>query len=66
MKEGWRKVERLVEKPGRPPPHELIRGLVKKKTTFFGNLSQHRGGGLPESQNFCKSAESFLACQIHS
>ena len=26
-------------------------GGLSKKTTFFGNFSQHRGGGSPESQN---------------
>ena len=37
-----------------------------KKTILFGNLSQHGGGGLPKSQNFCKFTKYFFVCQIHS
>ena len=38
----------------------------KKKTILFGNFSQHGGGGLPKSQNFCKFTKYFFVCQIHS
>ena len=37
-----------------------------KKTILFGNFSQHGGGGLPKSQNFCKFTKYFFVCQIHS
>ena len=40
--------------------------LSKKKTTLFGKFSQHGGGGLPKSQNFCKFTKYFFVCQIHS
>ena len=38
----------------------------RKKTILFGNFSQHGGGGLPKSQNFCKFTKYFFVCQIHS
>ena len=38
----------------------------KKITGLFGNFSQHGGGGLLNSQNFCKFTKSFLVCQNHS
>ena len=37
----------------------------KKITGLFGNFS-HIGGGLPNSQNFCKLTKYFFVCQIHS
>ena len=40
--------------------------LKEKKTILFGNFSQHGGGGLPKSQNFCKFTKYFFVCQIHS
>ena len=46
----------------------LAKGSTQKKITgLFGNFSQHRGGGgLLNSQNFCKFTKSFLVCQNHS
>ena len=38
----------------------------KKITGLFGNFSQHGGGGLLNSQNFCKLTKCFFVCQIHS
>ena len=38
--------------------------LSEKKTILFGNFSQHGGGGLPKSQNFCKFTKYFFVCQI--
>ena len=38
----------------------------KKNTGFFGNFSQRGGGGLLNSQNFCKLTKVFLVCQNHS
>ena len=40
----------------------------KKIMVLFGNFAQHggRGGGLPDSQNFCKYTKSFLVYHIHS
>ena len=38
----------------------------KEKTILFGKFSQHGGGGLPKSQNFCKFTKYFFVCQIHS
>ena len=37
-----------------------------KKTILLGDFSQHGGGGLPKSQNFCKFTKYFFVCQIHS
>ena len=38
----------------------------KKYGICFGNFSQQGGGGgLPNSQNFCKFTKSFLVCQIY-
>ena len=45
---------------------EMLRYALKKKTISFGNFSQHGGGGLPKSQNFCKFTKYFFVCQIHS
>ena len=38
----------------------------KKITGLFGNFSHIGGGGLPNSQNFCKLTKYFFVCQIHS
>ena len=43
----------------------FIRYALKKNTGLFWNFSQH-GGGLPNSQNFCKFTKYFFVCQIHS
>ena len=38
----------------------------KKITVLFGNFSHRGGGGLPNSQNFCKLTKYFFVCKIHS
>ena len=38
----------------------ILGTLSQKKTILFGNFSQHGGGGLPKSQNFCKFEKQCL------
>ena len=47
-----------------PESHQL-RGVFQKKKRYFLGIFPKRGGGHPNSQNFCKITKSFLACQIH-
>ena len=59
------------EQDGQGEVSIIIIGLSKvrsqrKKTILFGNFSQHGGGGIPKSQNFCKFTKYFFVCQIHS
>ena len=42
-----------------------LRGVFQKKKRYFLGIFPKRGGGHPNSQNFCKITKSFLACQIH-
>ena len=47
----------------------LIRyALEKKLRDYLGifHIKGGKGGGLPNSQNFCKLTKCFFACQIHS
>ena len=44
----------------------IIRDALKKKLRdYLGIFPNMGGGGLPNSQNFCKFTKSFLVCQIH-
>ena len=46
---------------------EKLRDKVKTKLRdYLGIFPNMRGGGLLNSQNFCKFTKSFLVCQNHS
>ena len=62
-----RDTARAPQPPTNPPTgHQMSRqGLAKvrsqkEKTILFGKFSQHGGGGLPKSQNFCKFTKYFF------
>ena len=45
---------------------ETLREALKKKLRDYLGIFPNMGGGLLNSQNFCKFTKSFLVCQNHS
>ena len=43
-----------------------LRYALKKNYGIIWEFFPYRGGGLPNSQNFCKLTKYFFVCQIHS
>ena len=43
---------------------DLLRYALRKKLRYYLGIFPIGGGGLPNSQNFCKLTKCFFACQI--
>ena len=46
--------------------HLFLLGTHSKKIRDYLETFLNMGGGLPNSQNFCKLTKCFFVCQIHS
>ena len=58
---------REKRKPGKLGlwPNLSLLSLGTRSEKNYGIIWEFLGGGLPNSQNFCKFTKSFLVCQIH-